>query len=170
MKKTIFHRIPFFGLVLAIIIASTGFMTLIKSHCMMMEGPGDDSGMMMTCCGEPEPFANESHCTPVNGSHNNSGGMTECCENPVPIPGDGPVLTSLSRCHTITLAGLPSTLLSTPAQQPYNSKIIFSLQNFILSANHPPIRNHKSEIINPLFSLSPPYSVERNIFTSTFRI
>jgi hypothetical protein len=141
MQTPLFHRISILGLSLAVFFASTGFMQVIDSGCPMTKGTDNESCPMMSCC-----------------------------ETAISTAADVPVFASPVRCHTITIAGLPSVLLSTPVLQQHVIKMDFSLRDFISASILFPIINQKSEIGTLLFS-HPPYSpVEKYILTSAFII
>ncbi len=141
MRRSFFKNIPVIALILVVFFASVGFMTIIESRCTMTENDNTDTCSMMGCC-----------------------------ETQSPVEDGGPSFVSASNCHTTTLAGLPSTLLSTTAPEQSTAKIDFSLHNFIPSLTPFSVINPKSEIGNLIASSPPHSSVERYILTSTLLI
>lgn len=143
MRVRFFHTLPLFGLTLALFFASTGFMMIIQSGCPMMDESKNES-CTMSCCGAVEPQT-------ANGA-----AMS------------GPASISSVSCRTTTLAGLPSTLLSTPISRQNDNRIEFSHLNFLSTNIQPSIINHHSAIPAQNYSLPPP--VERYVITSAFLI
>jgi len=141
MQKLFFNKMPFIGLALTVLFASAGFMTVIESRCAMMEDSNAESCPMMSCC-----------------------------EAPTPDIDHGLSYTSPLKCHTLTLAGLPSTLLSTSAREQNDTKIFFTHHDYVSLNTPSEIGNPKSAIINTSIYTPRPPSVERYILISAFLI
>ncbi len=141
MRKSLFHKIPLIGLALTVLFASAGFMTIIESRCAMMGDSNTESCPMMSCC-----------------------------ETPASKMDNGLSYTSPLKCHALTLAGLTSTLLSTPAQEQNATKIFFTLHDYVSLITPSEIDNSKSAIISTSIHTPRPPSVERYVLTSAFLI
>jgi len=139
VKYSLYNRIQIVAAALAIVFASTGFMFVLESRCPMMN---ETVGSMS------EPMS--------------------CCEVPASIPQGQPIFESTVRCNVTTLAGLPSTLISTPAQEKSNVRTDVQLHNYVVFDSHSEIRNPQSEI--PLVDRSSLLrsSRERYVLSSAF--
>ncbi len=89
-------------LALSVLAASAGFMTVVQSRCTMT----DEASGTMAC----ESMA--------------------CCTPTAPVQQHESYYATTVRCNSTTLAGLPSTLVSTPAHEYGNAHVDLSIHFF----------------------------------------